>query len=255
MIISHEYKYLFIEIPLTASWAIHHELCHYYGGVPILHKHATYAEFRKIANDLELNYLVFATVRNPLDKIVSRYHKIRNDQRGVFSNVESIDQLVVDFSDIKKYRYINENRVDFENYFQKYYKRPYSDMINLSSKYIDVTLRFESLQNDFSKLLDTLNIKQVRPLPVINWTRGKTRDFKPFYTPKIIDQAKYIFGLSMRKWDYQFPDSWGDYQPSWSDQLIYYCVNRAKYYYMTRLRYNNSPYAVFLRRLRGHLVR
>ena len=79
MIISHEYKYLFIEIPLTASWAIQLELCQFYGGAPILHKHATYAEFRNIASEEELNYLVFATVRNPLDKIVSRYHKIVND--------------------------------------------------------------------------------------------------------------------------------------------------------------------------------
>lgn len=37
MIISHEHKYLFIEIPLTASWAVRKELCEFYGGEAILH--------------------------------------------------------------------------------------------------------------------------------------------------------------------------------------------------------------------------
>jgi hypothetical protein len=47
MIVSHQYKCLFMEIPLTASWAISQELCRYYGGASILHKHATYVEFGK----------------------------------------------------------------------------------------------------------------------------------------------------------------------------------------------------------------
>lgn len=45
MIISHKYRLLFIEVPLTASWAIHHELCNNYEGKPILHKHATYSDY------------------------------------------------------------------------------------------------------------------------------------------------------------------------------------------------------------------
>jgi len=47
MIVSHRHRYLFIEIPLTGSWAIHRELREHYGGSPILHKHASYPEYRR----------------------------------------------------------------------------------------------------------------------------------------------------------------------------------------------------------------
>jgi hypothetical protein len=106
MIISHEHKLVFIEIHLTASWAIHNELCQNYRGKPILHKHATYAEFRRHATDEELDYFVFATVRNPLDKIVSTYHKLKNDHKEVYSNAGSLPQGIVDYSDLNKYQYI-----------------------------------------------------------------------------------------------------------------------------------------------------
>ena len=86
MIISHTHKYLFVEIPLTASYAIRHELCEYYGGVPILHKHASFPDFLQIAAPHERDYFVFATVRNPLDETVSRYCKLRCDHKGTFSD-------------------------------------------------------------------------------------------------------------------------------------------------------------------------
>lgn len=49
MVISHQNRFVFVEHPLTASWAIRHELCTMYGGEPILRKHAFYAELRRIA--------------------------------------------------------------------------------------------------------------------------------------------------------------------------------------------------------------
>jgi hypothetical protein len=130
MIISHEHKLVFIEIHLTASWAIHNELCQNYGGESILHKHATYAEFRRHATNEELDYFVFATVRNPLDKIVSTYHKLKNNFKEVYSNAGSLPQGVVDYSDVNKYQYVKSYRVDFESYFRRFYKIAYSDMID-----------------------------------------------------------------------------------------------------------------------------
>ena len=82
MIISYKHRLLFIEVPLTASWAIHHELCNNYEGKPILHKHVTYSEFKWYASREELGYFAFAVVRNPLDKIVSRYSSSSMIRKG-----------------------------------------------------------------------------------------------------------------------------------------------------------------------------
>ena len=101
MVISHKYRYLFIEIPLTGSWAIRKELCEFYGGQQILHKHATYHEFQQSATDDEQAYFVFATVRNPLDSMVSAFYKYKSDHKGVFSDAQhSINTNIIDYADV-----------------------------------------------------------------------------------------------------------------------------------------------------------
>lgn len=253
MIISHNHKYLFIEIPLTASWSIHHELRQYYDGQPILHKHATYSEFRSQATKEELGYFVFATVRNPLDKIVSTYFKMKNNQKDIFSTGNSLQQLVIDYSDLKKYEYIQKHGSEFEDYFRKFHKKPYSDMIDLSSRHLDYVMRFENIQNEFSSLLSRLGIEQVRPLPLSNKTPEKAQEYLSYYTPRVIDMAKRTCGPFMKKWGYQFPESWGNHTISPVSDIEYNGLNILRYLYTVHLRYNRASYAVFLRKLRARL--
>jgi hypothetical protein len=253
LIISHKHRYLFIEIPLTASWAIHRELRIHYDGQPILHKHATYHEFRQQASPDELKYFVFATVRNPLDKILSTYFKIKNNQEQVFSKDNSLQEMVIDYSDLNKYQYVKEECASFEDYFKKFYRIPYSDMIDLSSRHLDWVLRYENIQDQFTGLLSKLGLEQVRPLPVFNQTPEKPREFLPYYTPAIINQAKRICGPFMKKWNYQFPDNWGSNSISPIYDIEYLSMNQLRYLYTVYLRYNNASYAVFMRKLRARL--
>jgi hypothetical protein len=76
MIISHKHKFLFVELPLTASTAISRELRANYGGEKILFKHATYQDFLRVANTHEREYFVFSGLRNPLDKAVSHLGRV-----------------------------------------------------------------------------------------------------------------------------------------------------------------------------------
>ena len=73
MIISHKNKYLFVELPHTATTAIIKEFREKYDGKRILRKHAFFHDFQKIANDDE-KYFVFSCVRNPMDEVVSIYY-------------------------------------------------------------------------------------------------------------------------------------------------------------------------------------
>tara|TARA_R110002124_G_scaffold175649_1_gene343464 strand:- start:41 stop:211 length:171 start_codon:yes stop_codon:yes gene_type:complete len=56
MIISHKYKYLFVEVPHTGSTSISEELVANYDGHPILKKHSQYIDFLRQASKEEKDY-------------------------------------------------------------------------------------------------------------------------------------------------------------------------------------------------------
>jgi len=49
MIISHEHRYVYIEVPHTGTSSIRRVLIEHYGGEPFLRRHANYTEFRQVA--------------------------------------------------------------------------------------------------------------------------------------------------------------------------------------------------------------
>ena len=72
---------------MTGSSAIAKELCLNYQGEKYkkLRKHALYSSFLKVASDEEKNFFVFTSIRNPLDKLVSIYIKIKNNHRDRYT--------------------------------------------------------------------------------------------------------------------------------------------------------------------------
>lgn len=254
MIISENYKYIFIECPLTASYAIRHELCEFYGGRSILHKHATYPELRKVDITDISDYFVFTTVRNPLDIIVSRYFKLKFDHKNAFSQIESAKEQRIDYSDHEKFLFVNRSDASFEAYFLKYYRRPYSDFIEISKNNLDFVMRYENLQDDFSVLLSKLGIEKVQDIPVSNVTKGKGKDWLGYYTPAIYDQAKRVCGPFMKEWGYDFPSSWGDYVPSLTARLNYQLNCHLRNLYLRHIRFSHSLLGKSLRILRARLL-
>ena len=252
MVISHKYKYLFIEIPETASWAIRKELCQNYDGEPILHKHASYIEYCRTAPGYYLDYFVFATVRNPLDCLVSRYIKLKFPKEFSLAN-ELIEGLIADYSDFKKRQDVHKNNLNFVQYFQKYHKQPISEMIDYSADRIDYVIRYENLQDDFSEVLNILKIDQVGVIPILNKSKGKYKPYLDYYEPEIIGQAKHVCGPFMKKWGYDFPNDWGGFGITFFDEIQYVLLNYLKKIYMTNIRYNNAPYSKAIRRLYAKL--
>ncbi len=72
MIISHQHRYLFVELPRTGSTAISRELRQNYDGESILVKHATY-QISKDGDSGGERVLCLFRYRNPLDDAVSLY--------------------------------------------------------------------------------------------------------------------------------------------------------------------------------------
>lgn len=212
MIISHEYRYLFVQMPHTASTAIGRELCENYAGVPILNKHAHYHEFLESAAAEEKKYFVFAGVRNPLDMVVTRYFKRKTDHQGFFTDPKYWQKYGGHVSDkaLREYAFIRDDGADFPAYFKKFYRFPYDSWGSPSPQEFDFVIRYENLQAGFARVLELLEIRPERPLPVVNPTDEKGDDFRAYYTPEIRDRARRVFGPYMRKWGFHLPSDWGD---------------------------------------------
>lgn len=241
MIISHENRYVFVELPLTGTTAIGTELRRNYGGVPVLKKHSTYETFRRQASAAEKDYFVFSCIRHPMDVAVSHYFKLRTDHFD-FEDPDRIksrswlNRLIYRRLYLEQFRFIRDNDASFADYFLEYYRRPYSNWSVLSHKDMDYVIRFENLQDDFNTALKKMGIQPVRDMPTHNKTRTRDKSFADYYTDDCIPRAKAVFKCFMAEWGYEFPQGYGAVDVSASDRLQYNLLNFIRKIYWKRLK-------------------
>jgi hypothetical protein len=224
VIISHSHRYLFVELPRTGSTAIRRELRELYDGKPILHKHATYEEFLKIASADEKGYFVFSGIRNPLDDAVSQYFKLKTDHNRRMTDPARAPKrkpLLNRLVDRGVFRYLQRNDPDFATYFMRYHRLPYDRWSSLSHDRFDYIIRFENLADDFAEALRRIGIEPKRPLPAINATAARSRDYRDYYPPHTRARARRVFGPYMERWGYAFPPEWGISEPTAADRVQY----------------------------------
>lgn len=251
MIVSHKYKYVFVQLPHTGSTAISKELRENYDGVRVLRKHAYYHEFLRIASPEERTFFVFSGMRNPLDEAVSNYFKVKTNHKGMYTNPKKWRRNggIVTDATLRKYNFVQDTDADFPTFFRKFYRIPYNNWSALSHKRFDFIIRFENLQEDFAQVLKLLGIKQKRPLPVVNKTGRKRDDFLLYYTPEIYDQARRVFGPFMKEWGYELPPEWGGSSVPWSSQAQFHILAFLMKLYWTQLKWGAYPHARVFRRL------
>lgn len=199
MIISHKYRYIFIQTMKTASTAIARELCENYSGEHILAKHSTISEFREQASEVECSYFSFAGVRNPLDVLVSRF-VLRRDGRNT------------DDDHREQHRFIQEHGGDFNAYVSEYLVRRQrlelgmvpNDWNSESFASIDYIYHYETLQDGFAKILTQLDIPQIRELPFVNRTASK-ENYLAYYNESSLQMASRLFANYMRRFGYDQP--------------------------------------------------
>ena len=251
MIISHKHRYLFVEIPYTASTAISAELRENYAGEAILHKHAHLHEFMVQATPEEKGYFVIAGVRNPLDSAVSVYFKQKTDHQSFFTDPsfrQSQGGHVSDYA-LERYAYIRDHPDDFAGYLRKFYRIPYDSYGSVEPGEYDFVIRFEHLQDDFARLLESLNIEQVRPLPLRNKTGERADDCYAYYTPDTWEHVRRIFGPFLQQWEYRLPSD--DQHVPASSQAMFRVLRG----YRRRYVWRPSPVTRFLKKVRNTAVR
>ncbi|MBK7896493.1 MAG: sulfotransferase family 2 domain-containing protein [Anaerolineaceae bacterium] len=249
MIISHKHRYIFIEMPHTASTGISRELCQHYDGEPILHKHAHYYEFLKLASPVEKTYFSFAGIRNPLDIAVTLFFKYKTNHQNFYTDQKylQINGGHVSSQELREFHFITDNNASFSDYLLKFYRLPYDSWGSPRPHQFDFIIRYEYLQKDFAHLLHLLNIKQNRPLPTVNKTDQKPENFWSYYSPETYQQVQFVFGAYMKIWNYKTPISWGDFQITQLNYLTFKLLEMLR----KNLVWGSNIYANLFRKLRN----
>lgn len=242
MVIDHRYRFIFVELPLTATSAISKEIREQYGCEPFLNKHATYDDFLRKATTEEKKYRSIGSVRNPLDQTVSMYFKYKNDLDERFSTGRKrpgkwLRKSLARNRDKVRYSYIIDNQATFEDYFMHFFKWPYSNWSIVHHKQFDHIIRFEHLVEDYRKVFTELGLPITRDLPQANKTPEKKADFWSYYESDAAKRrAKFVFGPFMRYWGYTFPSDWNHIKEPFYAQWLYAVGNMGRKLYWRFLR-------------------
>lgn len=212
MVISHKYKYIYVESPMTGSTAIANELLLNYEGESILRKHALLHELKNV-NSLYQNYYIFTNIRNPLDKIVSVYLKTKNDHNHKFTRNEYYGPLGLLFflrMHLRHQRTVRQ--ASFYGFLKSF--PVYDEQSRLYVKRCNKLIRFESLTDDFATVIRDLGLELVRHVPKRNETAGKV-GYESFYkSTRVRKVAIAKLGPFMRTSTYNFPTWWNAPEPS-----------------------------------------
>lgn len=234
MIISHKYRYLFVQLPHTGCTAIAKELRNFYDGKPIYRKHSTYKKFLRNATLDEKNYFVFSGIRSPIDECVSVFYKYTSNHEGYDNprNFRENNGFVTNRMR-KRFDFIHRDNSSFKEYFKRFYFLPYDNSSRLDHHQFDYVYRFENIREDFTKTLEKIDIEQIRPLPVRNKTRKKGRNISQLFTPDVRHRAVYIFSPFMQKWNYSFPFDTTNIKISFMSKVLYQLLGKVRSYYWT----------------------
>lgn len=238
MIISDEHRYVFIEVPQTASSAVADELVENYRGRRILRKHTDYSEFLRSASERERQYSVLATVRNPLDIVVSKFAKARDDHRDRYheSTVAGAPWGYRFRPEAREYAFIAKRGADFGAYVRKFYPRIYNSRACLLPDHAHV-IRYENLNMELTAWFRSIGLEMLRPIPWRHATPGRQRDFSESFQGELRAHAIRVFGPYMRRWGYEFPPDWAAAGELRRGELAFRLDTALRRFYFRRIHY------------------
>ena len=205
MIISEQHKYLFIEVPHTGSTAISSELQEMYERESILKKHSSFYDFRAHFGSRAKDFVIFATVRNPIDEAASVFLKFANNHKGNYTNKDNALDRGGWISARQRRAYENVARHgSFREFLSQFYNLPFTSAINVNRQFCDRILRFETLEADFASTLEALHINTKRPLPVRNTTANSEEKARLIAAVEM-ETYSATFGAFMQEWGYTLP--------------------------------------------------
>jgi hypothetical protein len=182
MIISHEYQFIFIEIPKTASTSLHTFLCHQGCNSDRDFRHDSALSVRDLPewND----YFKFAIIRNPYDRAVSWYEYRRRP--GVNEN-----RSMKDLS-FKEFLVQDNSKACYEFICDEEY-----------NILIDYVGRYENLNDDISNIMSIVGIPFNR-LPVLNKSESRNVcHYNEYFTDETRELMSDNYKMDLRVFNYE----------------------------------------------------
>ena len=242
MVISRKYKYCFIEYPRSASYAIRKDLMQFYGGEDWLEKHSSYHAFVKSLPEEHQDYFVFASIRNPLEDIVSIYNVYRTNASGrATPEFWKNYKWYIRWYEMRRAKFFSgDGDKSFQEFFKHYFRLPYVKpriVAEFSDAKIDHIIRVENLQHDFAAVLKKMNIPQVRPIEIVNRSSEDHIDLDKYYTEDIRQRAVRVVGPMMKFMGYNFPQHWKAMEVPRASRVYFAAVKPLASYFWNNVEY------------------
>ncbi|MFO8016851.1 MAG: sulfotransferase family 2 domain-containing protein [Candidatus Woesearchaeota archaeon] len=209
--ISEKYKFIYIHIPKTGGNSIQKVLSKYsedkvlwresIGNVKtkdnkqgldvfnkklrIHNKHARiYDYYRKLGNKIH-DYFIFASIRNPWDRVVSCTYFNKEENKKFKSRLKSLLKFMVGKED-KNFSYLT----------------PMTNYVTINGRIeVDFFIRFENLQKDLDKVCDRLGIPKEK-LPHKNQSFHK--HYTEYYDERSQKKVAEKYKKDIKNFNYEF---------------------------------------------------
>ena len=219
MRISHQYRFVFLAYPRTASRSVR-ELLDPYSDIQGVHptrtgrkhpfaQHMPAGEAKQVFDEKGwgwFGYRRFCVVRNPFARVVSLYHHYQNmrSQRAPgFAPIPKIKALV-------KYRL--EHRKSFKEYVLSIDQRqgmtmPLYDFIHDDSRVclVEDVLRYEDLTDELPGYLHRLGI-QINPEEIPRVGSSGIRSYKKYFDSETRSYVEHLYQYELERFGYSFKD-------------------------------------------------
>lgn len=194
--ISFERKFIFLHYPKTAGNSLQNHLIQFSSDEKVCEavhqdgkerfqvvnrvlgtrKHSKLKDYENaLGTDKLSEYFVFSTIRNPWDRLVSRFFSPHQKNR---------------FWDRSEFIKLVESEDTFEDFY-----------FTLGNKKLDYIIRFESLDKDYSKVCDHLNISQPR---LIKRNASIHEAYKYYYDDELIEMVAKKYQREIELGNYSF---------------------------------------------------
>jgi hypothetical protein len=199
VIVSHEHRFVYVQVPQTGSSAIGSWMIDHLDGVSVLRKHTTLPQARRLLGSSIDGYLVIASVRDSLDQFVSSYFKTLN--RPPTGN-GSGGWFGLRATSTARVRWAQSGNPTLDSYIDQFVRRPHAPVYTVSLRAADLVLRYEEIESASQYLAAALGTGELPPVPHLNPTDRKRSDLAELASPERFDRVVRFHRPYRHEWGY-----------------------------------------------------
>jgi len=169
-----------------------------YESLPVHHSIRFYKNFNFNLN----NYFIFATTRNPWDRIVSAYFwLVKNEEGRLPKNIEGKD---CNFEEYVEWLMVNNTSINHNKNNRHWsHPNPVWDWITIDDQVsVDYFCNIHTFKEDFQFVIDILGTKKI----LLHSNKSSHDDYRKYYTDKLAEKVAFIFNKDIEYFKYKFDD-------------------------------------------------